>query len=176
MTPLAGGCEGVTGLELSTQQRDPPQDWCRRHLPSPRLADPPRRRRPGRATRDLIEGRRYLGLDVIAWSRTPVDDQHTEEVKDPMTPAGLTAQSATTGSWGDRFTHHDRGLGHDQSASVMQDAWMRRILRAGGSGTLAPHGHVRLTPGCVGFRAQGGTYEDPRPEHPTSHLQARSHR
>jgi len=45
MTPFAGGCEGVTGLELSTQQRDPPQNRCRRHLPSPRLADPPRRRR-----------------------------------------------------------------------------------------------------------------------------------
>lgn len=41
---------------------------------------------------DWIEGRRYLGLDALARSRTTlIDDQHTEEVKDPMTPAGLTA-------------------------------------------------------------------------------------
>lgn len=41
---------------------------------------------------DWIEGRRYLGLDVLTRSRlTLVDDQHSEEAKDPMTPAGLTA-------------------------------------------------------------------------------------
>jgi putative transposase len=41
---------------------------------------------------DWIEGRRYLGLDALARSRIDtVADQHAEEVKDPMTPAGLTA-------------------------------------------------------------------------------------
>ena len=41
---------------------------------------------------DWIEGRRYLGLDVLARSRlTLLDDQHDEEVKDPMTSPALTA-------------------------------------------------------------------------------------
>jgi putative transposase len=41
---------------------------------------------------DWIEGRRYLGLDVLAWSRvTPADDQNTQEATDPMTPPALTA-------------------------------------------------------------------------------------
>ena len=38
---------------LSTQPRDPAQDRRGRHLPRPRLPDPPRRRRPGRAARRL---------------------------------------------------------------------------------------------------------------------------
>ena len=41
---------------------------------------------------DWIEGRRYLGLDVLARSRqTLLNDQHDQEVKDPMTPPALTA-------------------------------------------------------------------------------------
>ena len=41
---------------------------------------------------DWIEGRRYLGLDVLARSRLAlIDDQQDEEVKDPMTPPALTA-------------------------------------------------------------------------------------
>jgi putative transposase len=41
---------------------------------------------------DWIEGRRYLGLDVLARSRlTLLDDQHDQEVKDPMTSLVLTA-------------------------------------------------------------------------------------
>ena len=40
---------------------------------------------------DWIEGRRYLGLDVLARSRlTLLDDQQDQEVKDPMTPQALT--------------------------------------------------------------------------------------
>lgn len=41
---------------------------------------------------DWIEGRRYLGLDVLARSRlTLLDDQDSEEVKDPMTSPALIA-------------------------------------------------------------------------------------
>ena len=41
---------------------------------------------------DWIEGRRYLGLDVLARSRlTLLDDQQDQEVKDPMTSPALTA-------------------------------------------------------------------------------------
>jgi transposase-like protein len=41
---------------------------------------------------DWIEGRRYLGLDVLARSRTtPTGDQNTQEATDPMTPPALTA-------------------------------------------------------------------------------------
>jgi transposase-like protein len=41
---------------------------------------------------DWIEGRRYLGLDVLARSRlTLLDDQPEQEVKDPMTSPALTA-------------------------------------------------------------------------------------
>jgi len=41
---------------------------------------------------DWIEGRRYLGLDVLARSRlTLLDDQPDAEVKDPMTAPALTA-------------------------------------------------------------------------------------
>ena len=41
---------------------------------------------------DWIEGRRYLGLDVLARSRlTLLDDQQDQEVKDPMTAPALTA-------------------------------------------------------------------------------------
>jgi putative transposase len=41
---------------------------------------------------DWIEGRRYLGLDVLARSRlTLLDDQQDAEVKDPMTSPALTA-------------------------------------------------------------------------------------
>ena len=41
---------------------------------------------------DGIEGRRYLGLDVLARSRlTLLDYQQDEEVKDPMTSPALTA-------------------------------------------------------------------------------------
>ena len=40
---------------------------------------------------DWIEGRRYLGLDVLARSRLTLADAQTEEdVKDPMTPQALT--------------------------------------------------------------------------------------
>jgi len=41
---------------------------------------------------DWIEGRRYLGLDVLARSRlTLLNDQPDQEVKDPMTAPALTA-------------------------------------------------------------------------------------
>ncbi len=56
---------------------------------------------------DWAEGRRYLGLDVLARSRmslietTPKEDQ---------TPQALTASSATTGSRGGTVKHHVRGL------------------------------------------------------------------
>ena len=41
---------------------------------------------------DWIEGRRYLGLDVLARSRlTLLDDQQDQEVKDYMTAPALTA-------------------------------------------------------------------------------------
>ena len=41
---------------------------------------------------DWIEGRRYLGLDVLARSRlTLINDQQDQEVKDPMTAPALTA-------------------------------------------------------------------------------------
>jgi putative transposase len=41
---------------------------------------------------DWIEGRRYLGLDVLARSRlTLLNDQQDQEVKDPMTAPALTA-------------------------------------------------------------------------------------
>ena len=41
---------------------------------------------------DWIEGRRYLGLDVLARSRhTPTNDQNTQEATDPTTPPALTA-------------------------------------------------------------------------------------
>ena len=41
---------------------------------------------------DWIEGRRYLGLDVLARSRlTLLDNQQDQEVKDPMTAPALTA-------------------------------------------------------------------------------------
>ncbi len=41
---------------------------------------------------DWIEGRRYLGLDVLARSRiTPANDQNTQEATDPTTPPALTA-------------------------------------------------------------------------------------
>jgi len=40
---------------------------------------------------DWIEGRRYLGLDVLARSRLTLADAQTEEdVKVPMTPQALT--------------------------------------------------------------------------------------
>jgi hypothetical protein len=60
---------------------------------------------------DWAEGRRYLGLDVLARSRIALittDDTTTE--KDDLTPAALTAWSAATGSRGSPFIHHDRGL------------------------------------------------------------------
>ena len=65
---------------------------------------------------DWIEGRRYLGLDVLARSRIALintEETTTEEAtteKEDLTPAALTAQSATTGSRGGPFIHHDRGL------------------------------------------------------------------
>jgi hypothetical protein len=60
---------------------------------------------------EWAEGRRYLGLDVLARSRVNLLDRDTtEEVTDPMTPQAISAQPAPTGSRGDRFTHHDRGL------------------------------------------------------------------
>jgi hypothetical protein len=37
-----------------------------------------------------------------------IDDQHTEEVKEPLTPEGLTASRASTGLSGDRRAHRDR--------------------------------------------------------------------
>ena len=41
---------------------------------------------------DWIEGRRYLGLDVLARSRlTLINDQQDQEVKGPMTAPALTA-------------------------------------------------------------------------------------
>jgi putative transposase len=41
---------------------------------------------------DWIEGRRYLGLDVLARSRVnPAGDQNTQEATDPMAPPALTA-------------------------------------------------------------------------------------
>ena len=41
---------------------------------------------------DWIEGRRYLGLDVLSRSRlTLLNDQPDQEVKDPMTTPALTA-------------------------------------------------------------------------------------
>jgi putative transposase len=41
---------------------------------------------------DWIEGRRYLGLDVLARSRlTLADTQSAEDVKEPTTPKALTA-------------------------------------------------------------------------------------
>ena len=41
---------------------------------------------------DWIEGRRYLGLDVLARSRvTPTGDQNTQEATGSMTPPALTA-------------------------------------------------------------------------------------
>ncbi len=41
---------------------------------------------------DWIEGRRYLGLDVLARSRLNLaDTQSAQDVKEPMTPQALTA-------------------------------------------------------------------------------------
>jgi hypothetical protein len=40
---------------------------------------------------DWIEGRPYLGLDVLARPRCLIEDQHTEEATDPITPPALTA-------------------------------------------------------------------------------------
>ena len=41
---------------------------------------------------DWIEGRRYLGLDVLARSRiNPAADPNTQQATDPMTPPALTA-------------------------------------------------------------------------------------
>ena len=41
---------------------------------------------------DWIEGRRYLGLEVLARSRlTLLNDQQDQEVKEPMTTPALTA-------------------------------------------------------------------------------------
>ena len=56
-----------------------------------------------------IQGRRCRGLHVLAPSRVTLgDDQHTEEVKGPMTPAGLYTSSAIAGSCAS-FTHHHGG-------------------------------------------------------------------
>jgi transposase-like protein len=41
---------------------------------------------------DWIEGRRYLGLEVLARARTPLlQARHAEEVTDPAPPPALTA-------------------------------------------------------------------------------------
>jgi putative transposase len=41
---------------------------------------------------EWAEGRRYLGLDVLARSRiTLVEGEHTEEVNTPVTTTALTA-------------------------------------------------------------------------------------
>ncbi len=41
---------------------------------------------------DWVEGRRYLGLEVLARSRlTLVDTIHTDPDKEAMTPAALTS-------------------------------------------------------------------------------------
>ena len=41
--------------------------------------------------REWIEGRRYLGLDVLARSRiNPVPDPSTEEVTEPLTAAAIS--------------------------------------------------------------------------------------
>jgi Transposase, Mutator family len=45
---------------------------------------------------DWIEGRRYLGLDVLARSRlTLLNDQQDQEMKDPMTAPALTWMNLT---------------------------------------------------------------------------------
>jgi hypothetical protein len=81
-----------------------PHDRCGRRLPRPRLPDPPRRSRPGRAARRL-DRRPTLPRPrprVLARSRLTLADAQTEEdVKDPMTPQALTALSPITGSCGD---------------------------------------------------------------------------
>ncbi len=84
------------------------------------------------------EGRRYFGLDVLARSRiTPAGttDDPTAAAKDvsakPLTAAALTAQSPTTGSRGDRFTHHVRGLDPQRAAigSTRSPASLPRTTR-----------------------------------------------
>ena len=56
------------------------------------------------------EGRRYLGLDVLARSRLAlINTDETTTEKEDLTPAALTA-CAATGSRGAPFIHHDRGL------------------------------------------------------------------
>jgi len=82
---------------------------------------------------EWTEGWRYFGLDdVLSRSRltlTPTGpaspaDSDTKEVTGELPPtAALSASPATTGSGGDRFRHHDRGLDRVSTATVP----MRRL-------------------------------------------------
>ena len=69
---------------------------------------------------EWIEGRRYLGLDVLARSRISlVPDTGTEEVSEPLTATPISALPAPTRSPGDRrLAHHAPGLDpHDPLAA-----------------------------------------------------------
>ena len=75
--PLAADL--VEQPQRAVEQRDPPPHRLRRHLPQPGRDHPPRRRRPRRANDEWAEGRRYLGLDILARSRTrPITDSGSE--------------------------------------------------------------------------------------------------
>jgi hypothetical protein len=70
------------------EQGDPPPHRRGRHLPRPYRPDPPGRRGAGRAERRVDEGRRYMGLDLLAKTRLhPIESQTDETV----VPTELTA-------------------------------------------------------------------------------------
>jgi hypothetical protein len=56
----------------------------------------------------------------------------------------------------------DRGRPARRSTSMVDNRCMRQNLLARGSGTLAPHGHVRLTPRCAGLCAPGSPRAGPQ--------------
>jgi len=58
---------------------------------------------------EWAEGRRYLGLDILAKSRLTKITTDTEE-SEAMTPAALTAKVPPNGSPGDVYIHHVPGL------------------------------------------------------------------
>ncbi len=71
----------------AAQPGDPPTHRRGRHLPRPQLPHPPGRRRPGRAARRMAEGRRYLGLDLLARSRVILVPGTVREVHTSDPPA-----------------------------------------------------------------------------------------
>jgi hypothetical protein len=79
----------------TAEQRDPPAHRRRRHLPRPRRTHPPRRRRARRQSDEWTEGRRYIGLDLLAKSRIRIvaTEPATRASEPAATTEPLTAYS-----------------------------------------------------------------------------------